>query len=47
MTNIYAIQELERGGTKGEVNWVQLTMPKLRVFSGVLIFIHVENIPHT
>jgi len=47
MTNIYAIQELERGGTKGEVNWVQFTMPQLKVFSGVLISIAVKNIPHT
>ncbi len=47
MTNIYVIQELERGGKKGGVNWVQLTMPKLKVFSGVLIFIVVKNIPHT
>jgi hypothetical protein len=40
-------KELERGGTKGGVNWVQLSMPKLRVFSAVLIFIVVKNIPHT
>jgi hypothetical protein len=28
MTNIYATQELERGGTKGRVNWVKEGAPK-------------------
>jgi hypothetical protein len=31
MANVYATQELKGGGTKGSVNWIQLTMVKLKV----------------